>query len=341
MYKLDVRKRALLLARGGYFTLVLISLLFGVQALANPLLWKVEDPTSGAQLHLFGAIHFGRDAMYPLPAEVEQAYSSATALVVEVNLIGMAPADMSAILQRDGQNPPGVLLQGLVGADVWAQLEQVSIEQGLDLQAFQPMKPWLTAMQLATMQMRTSGFSDALGIDRYFLERASVADSGKTIIELESLQSQLAIFSDLSIKDQTHFLQQALEEFELGSVYLTEIADAWSQGNESSLQALISGTFKVLPGAAADSATVKMYQAIFTDRNAEMAARVVELLGRGESAFVVVGVGHLIGGTGIVQLLVDQGYKVTSVAPLHHKAAGIEAAEMSNNSAGNSNLPMN
>ncbi len=282
-------------------------------ALATPLMWQVDNPVTGARLYLFGAIHFGQQAMYPLPAEVLNAYHASRTLVVEVDMLAIAPEDVAAALSRNGQNPPGILLQTLVGADLWARLEQVSEQGGIDINGFQNLKPWLTAMRLATIQMRQSGFSDGLGVDRYFLEQATAQDSGKNIIELESLTQQLTIFSEMSMFEQNQFLESALDELGRGDSYLTEVASAWRKGDEMALQELITGGFGGLSVAGNGNIAEKMYQTVFSERNKIMATRLAGLLKNNDAAFVVVGVGHMVGNNGVIKLLENQGFMVSQV----------------------------
>ena len=233
-----------------------------------------------------------------------EAFRQSEALAVEVDLLATDPQYMSHLLSRVGHNPEGVTLESLMSPEDWSLLVGVARDHQISEQGFQKLKPWLAAVQLAAMQMRASGFDENAGIDRYFLRMARVPENPKQIIELESLDSQLKIFSRLSLQEQLVFLRQTLDEFSRGADYLSQIANAWQAGDEELLQALIGGAFTGAPESEA------MYRVIFTDRNLQMAATVEGLLERGQTAFVVVGVGHMVGADGLAALLQQRGFHI-------------------------------
>jgi uncharacterized protein YbaP (TraB family) len=64
---------------------LVICLLFPGSALAEQrLFWKAESEDGVAWL--LGSLHFGEDAMYPLPAHIIDALAGSEVLVVEVDL---------------------------------------------------------------------------------------------------------------------------------------------------------------------------------------------------------------------------------------------------------------
>lgn len=273
-------------------------------AQADPLLWRVSDVSGQRQIYLFGSIHFGQDSMYPLPEQVMVHFNDANALVVEVDLLASRAAEMSGLLSEFGHNPEGVELAALLGEKDWLRFQDICLRQGIDAKRFQHLQPWLAAIQLTAIQMRASGFSEAYGIDRYFLGLAKRTEVQKPIVELESLRSQLGIFAGLSQQEQVLFMRQTLDEYESGGDYLEQIAKAWGQGDKALLQALIIGAF------AESEAAQAMYEVIFAERNRRMLAVLSELLDAGRKVFVVVGVGHMIGADGLVQQLKGRGYQV-------------------------------
>ncbi len=294
----------MIISRGLFLFFVLVLQILSPAAWSDPLLWQVENPRTGQKLYLFGSIHFGSEDLYPLSAPVMEAFRQSKALAVEVDLLATDHQYMSRLLSRVGHNPAGVTLESLMSSEDWLLLMQVARDHQVSAESFQKLKPWLAAVQLAAMQMRASGFDEGAGIDRYFLRMARDQADPKLVIELESLDSQLRIFSRLSLREQLLFLRQTLDEFSHGGDYLSQIAKAWQSGDEQVLQELIGGAFTGTPEAEA------MYRVIFTDRNLQMAATVAGLLERGQTAFVVVGVGHMVGGDGLVALLQQRGFRI-------------------------------
>ncbi|BFM16404.1 TraB/GumN family protein [Maricurvus nonylphenolicus] len=288
----------------GYWLIVASVVIVSSFTQADPLLWRVSDSANQRSVYLFGSIHFGQSSMYPLPDNVMSRYQDAESLVVEVDLLASQSDEMSALLSKYGHNNNGEKLSSLLEGDDWLRFQDICQRQGISAERFQHLQPWLAAIQLTAIQMRASGYSEAYGVDRYFLGLAKREDFLKPIVELESLQSQLSIFAGLSQQEQVLFLRQTLDEYESGGDYLRQIAEAWEQGDKVQLEKLIIGAFSDADAAQA------MYEVIFAERNRRMLASVTELLKVGREAFVVVGVGHMIGQDGLVKQLRALGFQV-------------------------------
>src|SRR5260370_19006566 len=68
-------------------------------ATKKAIFWKVSSPTSTT--YLLGSIHLGTKDMYPLPAEIEDAFAGSAALLVEADVrhLDMSRAQ-SVVLER-------------------------------------------------------------------------------------------------------------------------------------------------------------------------------------------------------------------------------------------------
>ena len=78
-------------------------------------LWQVESAgAGGAQAHLFGSVHLAREGLQLDPA-VEAAFEGSAALVVELDVRGVTPADSAALVLEHGQLPQGQALDGCAG----------------------------------------------------------------------------------------------------------------------------------------------------------------------------------------------------------------------------------
>ena len=82
---------------------------------------------------------------------------------------------------------------------------------------------------------------------------------------------------------------------------LDAIMKAWKQGNIDQLGALTIESFKEYPG---------MYAKFVTDRNKTWAEELDRLASMKKTCMVVVGVAHLAGKEGLIELLKAQGYVV-------------------------------
>lgn len=285
---------------------LLCSLLVSWAAYADPMLWQVDAPKSGGRAFLFGSIHFGSDALYPLPDYVEDAFDQSQLLVVELDISSVNFVEAGQVLARSGRLPRGERLQDKLTSEQWSELERISIGLGLPVSAFQRLQPWLVAVQLTAAQIRRSGFDEGQGVDKHLLDRYKRGRPDDMVVELETFAEQMSLFDELNDEEELAFLQQTLAEFNDTPKSLEAIMTAWQAGDEAGLATLIKGAF--------EEREDRLFQRIFTDRNAMMQEKLSNRLKQGEQLFVVVGAGHIIGSDGLKARLEHEGYQVR---PLH------------------------
>lgn len=284
-------------------TMAVVGLCWIYQAAADPLLWKVtaSNTNTAATVYLFGSIHFGVEAMYPLPAAVEQAFDQSDYLAVEFNVLELDPVQASQTMKSFGFYDDGGNLKDALDAPTWQQLNAVATELGIPVNSFLPMRPWFAAIQLVSIQLLQARFREDLGVDRHFLLHAA---RQKPILELESLDSQLNSFVQLTPEADALFLQQTLAEYAQGVSYLNALSEAWQDGDVEQLGSMVFGDIDDSPAAQ------NIYQQLFVVRNEKMFAAVENYFRDGKRVFLVVGVGHLLGEEGLVAMLKGRGYRV-------------------------------
>ena len=271
-----------------------------VENTGNHLFWKATGPEGSA--FLLGSVHFGDDSLYPLAPVVTRAFAQSDALAVELDALALDPLAAAALFARHGMYSSGESLQARVKPATWDALTEASRLYGLPVEIFQVQKPWLAALSLSALGLKRAGYEETLGIDYHFLRLAR--DSGKPVIELESITQQLELFEQFSSDEQETFLIQALRDLDRGPDYLGALIGAWKAGDADALAALISESFADIPAAA------RLQRLLFTDRNLAMTGKIEQMMARGQRIFVVVGAGHLVGDDGIVRLLRERGYGI-------------------------------
>jgi uncharacterized protein YbaP (TraB family) len=134
------------------------------------------------------------------------------------------------------------------------------------------------------------------------------AEGEKPIVPLETLASQFAIFDGLALSLQELMLKDALVRIDDFQEHTQELIDAWTRGDEADLQRRLLQPLSEFPEL--DS----FYDAVFWKRNDSMTARLVEIAADGQTRFVVLGAGHMVGERGIPSLLAQRGFSVERVA---------------------------
>jgi len=262
------------------------------------LFWRVSSP--GSTVYLLGSIHFGRPEMYPLSSAIDQAYARADALVVEADVTAIDPEQTAAWMAAKAMYRDGTTLEQHLPPELWRRLSSAAGELKIPAELLARQRPWFASMTLSALAMRRYGYSDELGVDVHFLKQAD----RREVIELESLRRQIDFFDAFSEQEQAEMLDQTLDDMARGPAFMAETVGVWLRGDADRLDALLNDEFR------SDPAAQHIYRVLIVERNAAMADRLAQLMGRGGVYFVVVGAAHLVGEQGIVELLRARGYTV-------------------------------
>jgi uncharacterized protein YbaP (TraB family) len=268
---------------------------------STPLIWEARSPSN--TVYLFGTVHVGARKLYPLSPAVERAYSASHVLALEAD-----PTDQSAVLAatRGMSYTPPDNLKHHISPELLDELKKALPAVGLPVEYAEVMRPELLAMTLAMMEVGRQGYDPNLGLDIHFARRAK--QDGKRIVELESIAGQLALLSGFSPELQEGMLRSAVDGVSNGSLSadIRDLVSAWRTGDEKRLWELVNKEVDELPAAQAEELREQLYDA----RNREMTGKIVAMLAGNEPTLVAVGVGHLLGVNGIVELLRKKGYTV-------------------------------
>lgn len=264
----------------------------------KPDLWKVEK--DGKSSYLFGSIHLGSEDMYPLSKKVKDAYNQAEHLVVEIDLKPGDEQKLVPIIQKLAVDMTSTLESRLT-PETLAIYKKACTEKQLPCSQFSPLKKWFVSLQLQLMLIQQLGYKEELGIDKHFLDLAH--KSNKSVVSLETVDAQLKLLSGFNQQEQELMLLQSLEatKEEMESLFI-----AWKTGDDAAMVEMFT---EGLDNASAQA----IYDAMFIDRNIEMAKNIQTMLTENKSLFVVVGAGHIVGEKGLVDLFTKSGYKLTQL----------------------------
>ena len=281
---------------------VLSPLLACAESGSTPLLYEVRSATN--TVYLFGTIHVGARRLYPLSAQVEQAFAQARVLALEAD---PADTDDATAAMKQGMYEAPDTLAGHISPQLYTELTSVLPRVGLPIEFARAMKPYLLAMTIAMMEVQRLGYDPALGLDAHFADRARA--EGKPIVELESMTQQMALFGELSSDVQEDMLRLAVSGVVSGdtAAQVAALVKAWSAGDVDGIAHSVLEELADMPPPAAKALRERLYDR----RNLAMAEKVAAMLEGSEPHFVAIGAGHLIGPTGLPELLRKQGFAVT------------------------------
>ena len=261
------------------------------------LLWQVSR--ADKSIFLLGSIHFLRKENYPLNKAILAALDASKRLVLEIDLNRTSTesaqkATLEKAVYRDGTN-----LAQNVSPETYELASRRANELGLDMRILNPMKPWFVALTMVAIKLQRMGLDPKLGVDRHLAERAK--SSGKPTSGLETLESQLGLFDQLSKREQELMLRETVGELERLDKDINEIVQSWLKGDETRLTTLLLTGMQEYPD---------LYEKILVERNRRWLSDIEKLLQQGSGAMVVVGAAHLVGQDSVVEMLKAKGYSV-------------------------------
>lgn len=270
------------------------------QIAAEPSLWLASKDQQ--QLYLFGSIHLGSEAFYPLPKPFIDAFERSERLVIEMDVSSVSSSDQQ-LLQHASQLPGGEKLADKISADYLDQLKQRSQQLGISPSIFDNMQPWYVAVVLSQLQMQALGFEPELGLDLHFIQRAQ--QSQLSIHQLESFAEQIEALSSLA-SIQVPLLEQTLDDFEQVPSLFNQLVSHWNNGENQKLLALLEDD----PMFQHDAEYV--LEKLLFERNHKWMQQLTNL---SNTSFVVVGAMHLYGEQGLLDELKKLGYSIREVDP--------------------------
>jgi uncharacterized protein YbaP (TraB family) len=262
--------------------------------------------TQGAQtLYMFGTIHVGAKDFYPLEPRVAGALKKAPVLALEIDPLG-DQQQLARAVQRHGMAAKGA---APALPPEWRQrLERLLKQYNIEPQTVAMMKPWLLASLLTVSEFAAQGYDASLAVDAHLSKQAHAA--GQKIIELESADSQMALFDRMTPAEQLVFLQEAIAGIEdkEQAYQAQEIAQAWQSADVKALDAL------ALKAEQDETFSGRFVQKVLLDgRNPALADGMVKLMGRENNSVAAVGILHLIGKGSVPELLRKRGLNVERI----------------------------
>lgn len=266
----------------------------------KPLLWKVSDADNS--LYLLGSFHMLKAADYPLAKSTDAAFDDAEQLYFELSPEEMTNPALGQRMAQAAMLTSGKNLQQSVSADTWKKFESYAAKNNMPVANFQGFEPWFVGLILSVTDMQKIGLDPALGLDKHFMDRA--AKSGKPAMGLETGDSQIAIFDNMSATQQEQFLLEALGDTGEVKAKMDELHETWRKGDDKTLFDKMAMDMR--------RKSPELYQSINPDRNKAWLPKLENLLktNTSDDILVVVGALHLVGEDGVVKMLKDKGYKI-------------------------------
>lgn len=274
---------------------------------AKGVAWVVEDEDT--KVYLLGSIHVGTPDLYPMHKKLTKAFDESDGLFVEANLLD--PTGMDYYIEKAMFND-GRTIKDVVSEETYEKLQKVAAQLEMPIEELETQKPWLLSNNFSTMMMDgafglTAEEMAMHGIDMQFLLSAYLQQ--KPIYELEGINAQVDMFEALSPEAQEESLVAALdgilEPSEQSEEDVQLMADWFTNWVKGDVEKFAESLTEM------EGDTSEFNQMLFGKRDAEMAAKLVEVLEEQKGTFfVVVGAGHFLVDKNIRYHLEESGYEV-------------------------------
>lgn len=259
----------------------------------SPALWEATGP-QGERVWLFGTIHALPDgAQWRTPA-LEEVLAETDLLMVEIADL----SDREQAAQSFDTRAYDVGLAPILDRVPAAQrdiLAAALVDAGIDPGSLIHTDTWAAALQLGNAA-RCSNADN--GVDRALMAQFDNARS------LESFELQFAAFDNLPAAAQADLLVSVAEESDCRSGDARRAA--WLDGDLDALENSILASFR---------GNSDLREDLVDDRNARYADQIVQFQASDQTTdlLVAVGVGHMLGETGLPAQLAERGYDVRRI----------------------------
>ena len=263
-----------------------------VLALDNGLLWKIEAP-SGKISYLLGTIHTDDQRVANLQPKVMEALNQTDIFLMET----LPPRDPSIFMLKQGA------IAEMLTEKEFDQVRELAEFHAMHIEAAMRMKPWLLAV-IFDLPKPKSMYS----MDELLLAKAE--EQLKTIKGLEKTNEHFSVLDSISLDDQMVMLRAVLKRSQKDKERdFEKLLKAYQSENLkkiSDLDETITG------GMLPKELWASMKTKLIDERNVGMANGLISNASE-NSVFAAVGASHLGGEGGILNRLLEAGYKISPV----------------------------
>jgi uncharacterized protein YbaP (TraB family) len=267
---------------------------------ASPAMWTVHG--AKGTVYMLGSVHvLPKNIDWQTP-KLMTAMRQSDTFVFEVPMNAESRAKAASFFRANAVLPGSVALPSLFDSEMRADFREVVMLSHADPTYIVYMRPWLAALVLEGAASGEKGLNPAEGVDNkvYAIAKARV---GIQFRALERDEDQFKLFvKDGRIAEEVSDLRLAFKDIlSHRGVQMKDLLTAWEKGDTVALA-------KLVPEDKATSP--KFRKLVIEDRNRKWVPEIEAMLNEPHTFFITVGAAHLVGKTGVPNLLRADGYKV-------------------------------
>ncbi|MBP1663721.1 MAG: GumN family protein [Bacteroidetes bacterium] len=283
--------------------LFLLILIFSLNASQAQLLWKISGHGLEKPSYLFGTHHLIPIQFLDSVPGLYKAFNSTQTVVSEVVLNNL---DTAPAIQRAALLPDSVTIQTLLSkTDYEFANEEITKILRMSLYSLNKMHPSLiTKLYELELYKTVEHFDENTKSDSYF--QLVAAQKGIPVVGLETVEKQLSLLFPKNYQKEAQLLIETIRNKDKLIGEINEMNQMYRKAKIYELEKLASQSNKQWNVSEEEN------YALVDERNIDWIRQLPELLSK-SSCFIAVGVLHLPGTNGLINLLKKEGYKVTAI----------------------------
>lgn len=277
----------------------------------TPLFYKISDKNN-TTIYLLGSIHAADDTIYPLNDTIMNSFNDSDYLAVEVDTLSLQNNfDLSLKLAEKMMYNDSTTIKNHIGDELYNKMVNFLKEKKSYSSLYDNYKPVFFESLFENLIINDAMLKSESGIDMYFLSLAS--ENNKKILEVESAEFQYNLLLNTPLELDKIMIEEYIDNYDLNVSQMKDLYELWKKGDKEQLENILINSESQNATEEEKKLMENYNQFLIIDRNYGMANVLENYFEKKQNVFCVVGLGHVIGDEGIINLLQKRGYDVAQL----------------------------
>lgn len=277
----------------------------------TPLFYKISDKNN-TTIYLLGSIHAADDTIYPLNDTIMNSFNDSDYLAVEVDTLSLQNNfDLSLKLAEKMMYNDSTTIKNHIGDELYNKMVNFLKEKKSYSSLYDNYKPVFFESLFENLIINDAMLKSESGIDMYFLSLAS--ENNKKILEVESAEFQYNLLLNTPLELDKIMIEEYIDNYDLNVSQMKDLYELWKKGDKEQLENILINSESQNATEEEKKLMENYNQSLIIDRNYGMANVLENYFEKKQNVFCVVGLGHVIGDEGIINLLQKIGYDVAQL----------------------------
>lgn len=277
----------------------------------TPLFYKISDKNN-TTIYLLGSIHAADDTIYPLNDTIMNSFNDSDYLAVEVDTLSLQNNfDLSFKLAEKMMYNDSTTIKNHIGDELYNKMVNFLKEKKSYSSLYDNYKPVFFESLFENLIINDAMLKSESGIDMYFLSLAS--ENNKKILEVESAEFQYNLLLNTPLELDKIIIEEYIDNYDLNVSQMKDLYELWKKGDKEQLENILINSESQNATEEEKKLMENYNQSLIIDRNYGMANVLENYFEKKQNVFCVVGLGHVIGDEGIINLLQKRGYDVAQL----------------------------